>query len=285
MDSSHPDFTVLSSIRVALEGALKEQTPLATKLPDVMKDATDFVLDPIRTARTSIDELDNVEKTFIGLKVEHFFRDLIGVPKGKLRDLQIDDLEIDIKNTVGVTWMIPPETYRNAEPCILFVLARRTNTCSMGLILAKPEYLGGLNRDGKRAVTRFGRENIMWLVEQTPLPPSRWAEIDLPRFRELRERFKGTKRAAQFFRENLRKRIHRSVVQGLLFDQKDFMKRVRRNKGAPDLLRKEGIALISGDETMAILELGLDLDKDEFVSVTGLTAAERSTLKRLNLID
>jgi len=155
----------------------------------------------------------------------------------------------------------------------------------MGLILAKPEYLGGLNRDGKRAVTRFGRENIMWLVEQTPLPPSRWAEIDLPRFRELRERFKGTKRAAQFFRENLRKRIHRSVVQGLLFDQKDFMKRVRRNKGAPDLLRKEGIALISGDETMAILELGLDLDKDEFVSVTGLTAAERSTLKRLNLID
>jgi hypothetical protein len=48
---------------------------LQAKFPEIVRDAVDFVLDPVRTARTKVTDLDNVEKTFIGLKLEHFVRD------------------------------------------------------------------------------------------------------------------------------------------------------------------------------------------------------------------
>jgi len=62
-----------------------------------------------------VNELDNVEKTFIGLKLEHFMRDMLDVPKG-LRDLKIAGLDVGIKNTVGGNWSFPLETYRSSEP-------------------------------------------------------------------------------------------------------------------------------------------------------------------------
>ena len=68
----------------------------------------------------------------------------------------------------------------------------------------------------------------------------------MERFRDLRKVKGGTVRAAEFFRENLGKVVHRSIVQGLLFDQKDYMKRIRGNGGARDILAREDIAILSG---------------------------------------
>lgn len=264
----HPDYDVLDRIRAAILSRLGGAAELQRALPLLIRDAIDFVIDPVRTARTRVQDLDNVEKTFIGLKIEHYFRDLLDVPKG-LRDLVIEGLDVDVKNTVGSTWMIPPETYRNADPCLLIATAEEDGLCWLGLLLAREEYLTSPNRDQKRAVGRVGFEHILWIVDGESFPVSRWDGLDMERFRELRRIRGGTLRAATFFRENLGRPMHREIVRALLFDQDDYMKRLRGNGGARDLLGREGIALLSGAyDAERIRTLGLPaIGRDEVVAV------------------
>ncbi len=263
----HPDYDLLHRIREAILKRVGGDEKLQRTLPLLIRDAIDFVIDPVRTARTRVQELDNVEKTFIGLKIEHYFRDLLDVPKG-LRDLVIEGLDVDVKNTVGSTWMIPPETYRNTDPCLLIATAEEDGLCWLGLLVAREPYLGSPNRDQKRAVTSAGFEHILWIVNGRRFPVSRWEGIDMARFRELRKVQGGAKRAAMFFRENLGRPTHRLIVQALLFDQDDYMKRLRGNGGARDILKTEGIALLSGAyDTQQITSIALPpVARDEVIS-------------------
>lgn len=269
MESDHPDYPQLALIARGIFEKAGGLEALNDNIPILIQDAIDFVVDPVRTARTKVSELDNVEKTFIGLKIEHFFRDFLDVPKG-LRDLEIDGIDVDVKNTVGAGWTIPPETYKNSEPVVLVMVADERRRCSLGLLVARPEYMRtAANRDAKLGLKAASWSHIWWLVESAHLPDSRWAGIDMARFRELRSIKGGSRRAAQFFRENLGRRVHRSIVQSLLFDQLDYMKRIRGNSGAKDLLAGERIAILSGRYRLSLIRhFGLpQCSKDEFVSV------------------
>ena len=108
----HPDFDVLERIKTEILRKVGGEATLRHALPVLIRDAIDFVIDPVRTARTRVQDLDNVEKTFVGLKVEHYFRDLLDVPKG-LRDLRIDGLDVDVKNTVGKCACQPPTSRKS----------------------------------------------------------------------------------------------------------------------------------------------------------------------------
>lgn len=265
---NHRDYEELALIREGILSKIGGVEKLRQQLPLLIKDAVDFVLDPVKTARTQISELDRVEKTFVGLKIEHYLRDLLDVPKGLKRDIRIGDVDVDIKNTVGSTWMIPPETYRSEEPCLLIATAKFEGQCWLGLILARDEYLNAQNRDGKRSISEFGKRNILWIVEGALYPVSRWSEIDMVEFRDLRRLEPGSLRAAEFFRRNLGKVVHRSIIQALLHDQYDYMKRIRGNGGARDLLKLDGIAIFSGAYRSEIPEyLDLIVSRDEFVAV------------------
>jgi Restriction endonuclease NaeI len=229
----HPDFAELNRIRDGILRRLDTGKSLGELLPGLIKDAVDFVLDPVRTGRTQMAELDRVEKTFIGLKIEHFLRDLLDVPRGIKRDMQIDGIDVDIKNTVSSNWMIPPETYTASEPCLLIATAKFDGRCWLGLMVAREAYLNpGSNRDRKRSVSESGKCNILWLVEGVPYPPSSWDGIDMARFRDLRRVHPGKQRAAMFFRENLNRKVHRPIVKALLHDQEDYMKRLRGKTAA-----------------------------------------------------
>ena len=270
VDEQHQDFAILARIRDEVNRKAGGGDRLKVELPNLIKNAVDFVIDPVRTGRTTMEELDKVEKTFIGLKVEHFLRDWLDVPKGLHRDLQIDGLEVDIKNTIGTTWMIPLETYRDEEPCLLIATAKFDGRCWLGLVVAREAYLGSENRDRKRSITEAGRRNIMWLVEDVPYPPSRWEGIDMEHFRTLRKIEPGELRAAEFFKKYIGRVIHRSIVQALLYDQLDYMKRLRGNGGARDILEPEGILLLNGtkkkDRAIALTS-DIKLLKDESVAV------------------
>ena len=258
----------LQSLALELYRLVGGRDVFISKFPELISDAVDYVIDPVRTARTKISELDNVEKTFIGLKVEHFLRDFIGVPKG-LRDLELAGQDVDVKNTVRNNWMIPPETFRNSEPCILVMVATNERLCSLGIIIAREEYLNRPNRDGKRTIKKASFDNIYWIFRDRPLPESRYEGVNMKRFRELRSSVKGgSKRVAQFFRENQGICIHRSVLQGLLFDQKDYMKRVRGNGGARDILFEEQMVILSGYYHSGLIsDFGLPAcGRDEFIS-------------------
>ena len=267
VSTGHPDYELLAEIAEEIAARLGSRPVDA--FADAMMEAIEFVLDPIRTGRTSITELDNVEKTFIGLKIEHYIRDLLDAPKG-VRDLELLGHDVDIKNTVSRSWswMIPPETFRGEEPVILLAADEEARQSWMGLMLARSEYLGAPNRDGKRGILSSAYANILWLAHGVAWPRSRWEGLDMARFRELRKVKIGKDRAAHFFSENQRRITHRSVLVALLFDQKDPMKRLRANGGAPDVLRPNGIALLSGRYNAPLARrLGFDLGPEDFVSL------------------
>ncbi|HZS55509.1 MAG TPA: NaeI family type II restriction endonuclease [Bryobacteraceae bacterium] len=280
----HPDYDVLNRIRRAVFARVGGPEKLAARFPALVREAIDFVLDPVRTARTRMGELDSIEKTFVGLKIEHMVRDMLDVPKG-VRDLVIDGIDVDIKNTVGGNWMIPPETYRGEDACLVIASEEATHRCWMGLILARNSYLNAPNRDKKRSVKGEAFKNILWLVEGAPYPVNRWASIDMDRFRELRKIHGGTKRAVAFFSENLRLPVHRDVIHSLIL-QHDYMKRLRQNGGARDILRNRGIALLSGIYDAPIIhELGLPaISSEEMIAIAPSNKAEEALLRRRGLI-
>jgi hypothetical protein len=132
--------------------------------PKIVRGSIDFVLDTPFTGRTEFDELDSVEKGFIGLKIEHRLRHLLGVPKGK-HDLIIAGMDVDVKNTIGSSWMIGPEIYRHNAPCILTKVDDADRRCSLGLIVARKKYLGAENRDRKRSILSGAFGDIVWLLD------------------------------------------------------------------------------------------------------------------------
>lgn len=278
MDANHPDFAQLQRLRDAIVRKANGYERLARNFPEIVRDAIEYVIDPIRTGRTTIKELDNVEKTFVGLKVEHFIRDFLDVPKG-LRDLVLDGENVDVKNTIGSTWMIPKETYDDVGPCLLISVADEKGRCWLGLMLAKTEYLSSPNRDLKRSVSVAGKQNIMWLIDGIAFPKSAWAGLDMHRFRELRMVKGGAKRATLFFEENLERVVNRRVIQSLLHDQKDYMKRLRVNGGARSLLARKHILLLSGlyDQDVIVQRGFSGVHKDDMIALptTPIAARER----------
>ena len=286
VSDQHPDFPELDRIRQGLFDIAGGEEVIQAAFPQAIRDAIDFVLDPIRTGRTEISELDNVEKTFVGLKIEHYVRDFLRAPKG-IRDLVIGNRDVDIKNTLDNSWMIPPETYREAGPCLVINSKEAESRCWMGVLIAREEYLNAPNRDGKRGVKSGAVENVLWLVEGADYPPSVWRVFDMVAFRTLREVQPGTTRAAEFFRQNLEKPVPREVVEALLFDQDDPMKRLRKNQGARGVLGPEGIALLSDTFGNGLLEeLGRGrLPPRTFMAIKARSIEEQQKLIAIGAIE
>jgi hypothetical protein len=277
---THRDYPTL--IRIAADVSERLGKHPGTAFAEGVVDAIDFVLDPQRTGRTEISQLDQVEKTFIGLKVEHFIRDLLDLP-ASVRDLRIAGLEVDVKNTVGRSrdWMIPLETYRAREPVLLIASNPDARVSSMGVMVADLKYLGAPNRDRKRRVLSSSNKHILWIVEDSPWPKSRWEGLEMARFQELRVgKESGQVRTAAFFRENPWRATHRSVIVALLHGHYDPLKRIRGGGGARDILKHEGVALLSstyGGDLLA--ELGQPIGEDEFIAVIPRTPEEFRLLR------
>jgi hypothetical protein len=253
-------------------------------LPGLIRQAIDEVIDTPRTGRVYARELEKTEKTYIGTKIEILVRNFFRLPKGIL-DLKIDGLDVDVKNTLGTTWMIPPEAA--GMPCILVASDEDRQTCFFGIFIAHVTNLTtGQNQDKKRSVSAAGFSNIHWIMTEEPYPPSFWASIGEDKTRNIMRGETGNERVATLFREVQGQLIHRDTVQAVA-QQKDYMKRLRKNGGARDILANEGIAILSGKydhSLITILGLG-HAGADEFISYMPLVAEHITLLRNRGKID
>ena len=80
LPESHADHHKLSIIVEEVVRRFGGERLLQARFPEIINGALDYVIDPVRTGRTTVSDLDSIEKTFIGLKVEHFLRDELDVP-------------------------------------------------------------------------------------------------------------------------------------------------------------------------------------------------------------
>lgn len=285
LEKTHRDYEVVQRLEAALvRQAGGSIDKLKKDLPILIRAAIDEVIDAPRTGRVHASELEKTEKTYIGTKIEILVRNYFRLPKGIL-DLTIDGLDVDVKNTLGGSWMIPREAV--GKPCILVASDEDKHTCFFGIFVAHLDNLTlSTNQDQKRAVSAAGFRNIHWILVDEPYPDSFWSKLGEKKTRAIMRGASGSERISSLFRLAQEIPVHRDIVQAVA-QQKDYMKRLRRNGGARDVLAREGIAILSGTFDSALigaLNLGT-LTADEFVSYQPVDADEIALLRRAGKID
>lgn len=286
LPQSHADYGDLNQLETDLLAAAGGTELFEEKLRSFFRSAIDEVIDTARTGRFFLADLEKTEKTYLGTKFEILLRDWLQLPRGIVLDLLVGGNEVDVKSTTGGKsgWMIPPEAID--QLCVLLRVNEAKSTCAVGLVRARTAYLRpGANRDAKTGLSAQCTRNIWWLVLDFPYTPNFWTLIEP----DLRQRIMspdgGSERLATLFENCVETPVSRVVISSI-GAQDDFMRRIRRNGGARDVLGPIGIAILySENDRELMLKLGIKFGKREFVSYQPKNAEEAALLRAAKHID
>ena len=286
LSDTHIDFADLSGLECDLLLAVKGKELFEEKLRSFFRSAIDEVIDTARTGRYFLSDLEKTEKTYLGTKFEILLRDWLQVPKGVKLDFLIGGQEVDVKSTTGGKsgWMIPLEAI--GELLILLRVNEEASTCAVGLVRARQEYLRtGENRDKKTSFSAEGTRNIWWMVQDFGYTPNFWTIVSTADRQEIMAVKGGSKRLAMLFERYQGVPLSRVQIQAVAA-QDDFMKRIRSNQGARDLLRPKGIAILYSEIDRELMHgLGLSFGYREFLSYRAKNETEATMLRSAGHID
>jgi hypothetical protein len=284
---THQDYAVLRPIVDALLTAAGGQSTLEKLMAGIVRDCIDRVIQTPKTGRRLYTDLQNSEKTYIGTAVEIDLRSALGLSRGADMDLEIAGHDVDVKFSQGKGWMIPPEAI--GKPCILISANDLTSRYSLGVIVAREDYLNpGANRDAKKTVRAEHRVNIWWLVQGGSYPTNFWLTVPQDIIDRISDGRSGNQRMMTLFRELRDRPISRKVVEDVA-TQLDPTRRVRadRSRGTRNLLEQEGILVLSGskpEHRQLVAELGLPpVVRTEYISHRFQTSAERRIASKYGL--
>jgi hypothetical protein len=261
-----PDF-------FAVRDSLMQIADLERRTGSVLRDTYDQIYNGQRTGRYRMGELFKTEKTHFGSLVEINLRREFGreIQDGHKMDYRIAGVEVDCKFSQKLGgWMIPLEAHE--EICLL-VWAQDTAApkWSLGLVRATKNYLNtGGNQDKKVTLNKTGMQAVEWLFKNADMPPNvllQLADADIARI--FKNKSSGQQRINELFRVGQKRRIGRAII-ATVAQQKDYMKRVRGNRGARSLLKPEGIIILGDYRSHKMLARGLGIPEPqdgEFVSV------------------
>jgi hypothetical protein len=286
LSDSHIDHTDLASLERDLLLAVKGKELFEEKLRSFFRSAIDEVIDTARTGRYFLSDLEKTEKTYLGTKFEILLRDWLQVPKGVKLDFLIGGQEVDVKSTTGGKsgWMIPLEAI--GELLILLRVNEEASTCAVGLVRARQEYLRtGENRDKKTSFSAEGTRNIWWMVQDFAYTPNFWTIVSTADRQEIMSVKGGSKRLAMLFERYQGVPLSRVQIRAIAA-QDDYMKRIRSNQGARDLLRPKEISILYSEIDRDLMHrLGLSFGYREFVSYRPQNSLEATLLRQAGHID
>jgi len=261
MPGQDQDDEILLPIENAILKSVGGLSRLSSEVGELLRACIDGVIKTPKTGRRLYDELEKTEKTHIGTCVEIEIRHRLKLARGKVLDCLIAGFEVDVKFSVGKSWMIPPEAF--GRPCIIISANENNARCRFGLFVARAEYLNAGNRDKKCSISKLGQQNIRWFLKDEPYPPNFWQSVP----REVADRIasgqSGNERLVTLFREVRDRPISRKVIEDVAA-QNDPMRRVRADKsrGTRNRLAKDAIVLLCGNWSGV----------KEFITKTGLPA-------------
>jgi hypothetical protein len=227
-----------------------------SRIGTVLRDTLDQLYDGQRTGRYRWDQLYKTEKTHCGTIVEINLHREFQFADGQTMDYLIAGVEVDCKYSQSLTgWMIPREAMGHL--CLLVWADDVKAQWSLGLVRITGERLNpGNNQDSKKSLNSAGRAGIRWLFQRCPLPPNILLQLPRPTVDAILSFRSGQKRINALFRAAIGMRIGRGVV-ATVARQVDYMKRVRRNRGARTALKREGIVILGQYEARCRIAEGL----------------------------
>ncbi len=241
----HRDYELLRAIADDITDRAGGADALARKVAAMLRSCIDDVIMTPKTGRRAYGDLEKTEKTYIGTRVEIELRAMLRLPKGRL-DTVILGHDVDIKHTMGSTWMIPTEAVD--QPCLVLAADETRARCYLGLIVAREAALSlSQNKDAKKSVSAEGFRHILWLLVDHPYPRNFWGTVPEDAVERIFAATSGNARVMQLFREVQDRAIDRDVIEAVA-QQKDFMRRLRADGGGGtrDKLSAEGIWLLNG---------------------------------------
>ncbi|WP_053616695.1 NaeI family type II restriction endonuclease [Nocardiopsis sp. NRRL B-16309] len=217
--------------------------PEGRRFADALRSTFDMLLDGQHTGRYRWDQLYKTEKTHFGTLVEINLQRKFDFSGGEELDYRICGIDVDCKySQKHGSWMIPPEAV--GKLCLVLWASDTESRWSAGLVRASEELLGGgRNRDGKRTLSRQGRQAVKWLFADAPLPVNALLHLPKGEVEAIFAPGSGTKRVDELFRRAQGILIRRVVV-ATVAQQEDYMKRIRGNGGSRSSLRPEGIIIL-----------------------------------------
>lgn len=249
----------------AVSAWFKRQGDLREIFGDAIRQALDEIIDTARTGRWDLEQCNDQEKAYVGVKVEHVIRGTfeLGYGTQARMDFDVDGIDVDCKWSKNFgQWQIPNEAVGHL--CLLVWADEATNQMGVGLIRITEELLVGGNRDQKRSIqSPGGRSRIRWLVPPNAgvppnpgLPPNFLLHLD-PSDREAILSLRGgDARAQELFKRCEGIILHRHTIESI-GQQKDEGRRFRGETRAA--LRAEGFEVLNGhwkDQKARARELG-----------------------------
>lgn len=231
----------------------------------------DYAYNGQQTGRFRPEELSKTESAHIGSLVEiNIRRALDGFIKdGRVMDFEILGHEVDCKYSKHpFGWMIPNEAL--GHTAMVCHANDYESSWRLGFVSITNEILNkGGNRDQKRTISAQGRNAISWAWYNAALPPNTLLHLPKEDVEAIMTPKSGQKRIDELFRRAQKMRIPRGVL-ATVGQQKDFMKRARKNGGSRTNLAAEGILVLGqyekDQEIAARLEIPVPL-RGESVSV------------------
>jgi hypothetical protein len=205
-----------------------------------MRVALDDVYNGIQTGRYCVSQLDKLEKTYLGYRVEQSLLHELELPKNpRGPDTLIDGVAVDVKFSLNSQWMIPMQSV--GDLCLLCEADDKASRYSIGILRCDSAHLVRKgNGDRKRQVSAYGKLQVMWVVRDGFLPPNLLLHMEPSLRRLILSEATGQKRVTQLFRHVTNTAVSRTVVQ-TTGQQVDAPKRVRDAR-AP--LLREGIKIL-----------------------------------------
>jgi hypothetical protein len=239
-----------------------------TQAGQIIREAVDYVIDAPTLARYSIEELEPDEKTSIGKRIERLFRVKFNIARGSKLDISLGGEEVDIKTTMTNKWMFSKSSWESVN--LLIAYNEEKAIFRVGLVYVIDEQLGAKNRDGKRTIRAEFHEEIRWIVLDSPYPENFLAKLDRKLLDKIRTRRSGQQRV-NFLLENIPGTIIPRHAITSVANQKDPLRRLRKNGGARSPFWKKGLLVLSGkfmaDKRVAEAVCGVRLEPDQFMSL------------------
>lgn len=247
--------------KAVIESAFGGPIKLRQALLAALRTALDEVIDTLRTGRRSVNELNEIETVYIGSKIEALIQHQLRTARN-CNGVAINGINVAAVFTLSDEWSSP----HSQEPNVFIVVFydRFSSNCSFGLINSSD--------DGKI-------DNVTWLIKDEELARNFWESVSAETIDAIFSKKSGNQRLQYLFSNLLETPISRDVV-ATVAQQKDYMKRVRKNGGARDALARNEIAILNGEvDSEIIRELGLSpISKDQFYSYKCKSDADRILL-------
>jgi hypothetical protein len=244
--------------------------PDGNRIGQVIRDTFDQLYDGENTGHFRPEQLRKTEKTHAGTVLEINLQRTFDFADGIDMDYSICGSDVDCKFSMRMNgWMLPRESLGHL--CLVITADDARSRWSAGLVRVAEDRLNiGKNLDSKRTLNKHGRESITWVFTDHVLPENVLLHMSEDDLVAVLGAGSAKSQVAELFRRMEGRIVGRGVVR-TVGKQHDYMKRIRANGGARDLLSPEGYLVLAGhkpNQRSVASDLGLpEPHPGEFVSV------------------